>query len=59
MAKLNQARRDLIAKLRKQGKTYAQIGALLEPPVTRQAAYDMGRKLFPKVLGKAGKKAYK
>ena len=50
MAKLNQARRNLIAKLRRDGKTFEEIGKLLDPPVSKQAAYDTARKFLPRYL---------
>lgn len=57
MAKFNKERRTQIRNMRQLGWTYAKIGAYLDPPVTRQAVYDIARKLFPKVIDKKRRKA--
>lgn len=59
MAKLNQARRDLIRLLRANGHTYELIGSIMWPPVSKQAIQDICKKCGYKVLDGYKRKSYK
>jgi hypothetical protein len=45
MPKLNQARRDQIARLRKDGMSFARIGAKLDPPASKQLVHQTWQKI--------------
>lgn len=66
MAKLNQALRAKVWMLWLEGKTFSQIGKLIDPPVSKQAAHELWKKTlqdseikFKMVLDDSKEKTYK